>query len=77
MQFVAIKQQENITELLHVTDVKVSSDDQSVGNILIHADSVEHVKLIKVKIFILLSNDHYNIMPVYQISMPSLTPSSH
>ena len=76
MQFVAIKQQENITELLHVTDVKVSSDDQSVGNILIHADSVEHVKLIKVKIFILLSNDHYNIMPVYQISMPSLAPSS-
>ena len=59
MQFVAIKQQENITELLHVTDVKVSSDDQSVGNILIHADSVEHVKLTKVKIFISLSNGHY------------------
>ena len=64
MQFVAIKQQENITELHHVMDAKDSSDDQSVGNILIHADSVEHVKLIKVKIFISLSNRHYIIIPI-------------
>ena len=52
MPFVAIKQQENITELLLVMDAKVSFDDQFVGNILIHVDSVEHVKLIKVKILI-------------------------
>ena len=56
--FVVIKQQENITELLLVMDAKVSFDDQFVGNTHIHVDSVEHVKLIKVKILILLSDGH-------------------
>ena len=50
--FVVIKPLGNITALLHVMDAKVSFDDQFVENTLIHADSVEHVKLIKVKIFI-------------------------
>ena len=58
MPFVAIKQQENITELLLVMDAKVSFDDQFVGNTHIHADSVEHVKLIKVKILIPSSDGH-------------------
>ena len=59
MPFVVIKPLGNITALLHVMDAKVSFDDQFVGNILIHVDSVEHVKLIKV--LISSSGSHYII----------------
>ena len=48
MPFVGIKQLENITVPLPVMDARVSFDDQFVGSILIHVDSVEHVKSIKV-----------------------------
>ena len=48
MPFVGTKQLENITVPLPVMDARVSFDDQFVGSILIHVDSVEHVKSIKV-----------------------------
>ena len=57
--FVVIKPLGNIMALLHVMDAKVSFDDQFVENTLIHADSVEHVKLTKV--LISSSESHYII----------------
>ena len=47
--------------LHHVMDVKVSSDDLFEGNIPIHADSVERVKLTKVFILVSVKNKKIKI----------------
>ena len=48
MPFVGIKQLVNIMVPLPVMDARVSFGDQFAGSILIHVDSVEHVKSTKV-----------------------------